>query len=121
MLEIKKLECKEDLEKLCRGDVVILSLGSGKIYDEKEYYGIAIFIGKSLSDKWYGYDFCRPQANTKCLIRYHILKENRIKKENGEILVEDNIIITKDGEISSKDFYTGGGNDPKIIKDSGLK
>ena len=102
-LKIKKLDSREDLEGLSEGDIVIISVGSGRINDFKEYHGPALFIGprfKGMQDE--GFDFCRPQANLKdCFIGYHINRRD--------------IVITEAGEISSGNFFTYGTKYPGLV------
>jgi len=105
LIKIKRLEDEKDLGTLTRGNIIILSLSSGKIYDNKEYYGPAVFAYESLNGtKYHGLNFCRPRANYEIAsVEYHIpLKE---------------ISITETGVISSSTFYTFGSNDPELVKD----
>jgi len=105
-IKIRKLENFWKLEKLQEGEVVIISIGSGKIYDNKEYYGPVVFIGERLKgSKLHGLDFCRPQANCEdCLIGYHIPL---------------NKIFVFNGAIHSREFSTYGCK-TQLIKNSGL-
>ena len=107
-IKIKRLETCEDLETLTERDVVIISVGSGKINDLNEYHGSVVFMGESCKGfQFHTFDFCRPQANLEnCLVGYHLLKKN--------------ISITKTGAISSKEFSTYGLKSPKLMKTSNL-
>jgi hypothetical protein len=108
LIKIKRLENKQELEELTEGEVVIISVGSEKIFDNKEYYGLAMFIGKRFKKgtKDYGFDFCRPHANCgDCLIGYHIN--------------ENEILIIENGIISALNFATYGYK-TELIKNSGL-
>ena len=102
-LKIKKLENEADLELLAEGDLVMISVGSGRVNDFNEYHGLALFIGqrfKGMQDE--GFDFCRPQANLQeCFVGYHINKAN--------------ITITPEGRISSNDFFTYGTKYPSLV------
>ena len=104
LIKIKKLESKKELDLLKEGDVVMISVGSGKINDFKEYQGLAVFIGERLKEtKDHGFDFCRPQARCLpgCFVGYHLKRES--------------IIIAGDGVISSDDFFTYGTKCPNLV------
>ncbi|MBI4116706.1 hypothetical protein HY449_03095 [Candidatus Pacearchaeota archaeon] len=101
-IKIKRLETTEELESLAKGDVIIISVGSGKINDSDEYRGLALFTGqrfKGMQDE--GFDFCRPQANAgDCFVGYHINRKD--------------ITITHEGVISSRSFSTYGTKYPSL-------
>ncbi len=108
LIKIKRLETNKDLELLSRGDVVILGLGSGKICDNKEYYGLVVFMGE-----WNGgLNFCRPQS-----INYN---SNYNVALVGYFLKKEWISVTKTGQIFSSDFCTYGCKNPELIKNSNL-
>lgn len=101
-IKVKALEGKEDLVKLAEGDVVIISVGSGRLNDMGEYHGCAIFIGKAND----GLNFCRPHANANSeSVGYHIYKKDAS--------------ITATGTISARNFFTYGYYS-KLIKNSRL-
>ena len=107
-IKIKRLRTCDDLKTLTKGDVVIISVGSGKISDFNEYHGPVVFIRESFKEsQFHAFDFCRPQANLEdCLVGYHIPKKN--------------ISITETGAISSQEFSTYGYKFPKLMKASNL-
>lgn len=100
-IKAKALEGKKDLGKLAEGDIVIISVGSGRLNDMGEYHGPAIFIGKAND----GLNFCRPQANSKNSVGYRIIREDAS--------------ITATGTISAQNFFTYGYYS-ELIKNSGL-
>ena len=107
-IKIKRLGTCDDLETLTKSNVVIISVGSGKINDFNEYHGPAVFIRESFKgSQFHTFDFCRPQANLQnCLVGYHLPKES--------------ISITETGAISSKEFSTYGLKSPKLMEASNL-
>ena len=69
-IKIKRLKTCADLETLNEGDIVIISIGSGKINDFNEYHGPVVFIRESLKEsQFHEFDFCRRQAiRENCLV-----------------------------------------------------
>ena len=107
-IKIKRLRTYDDLDTLNEGNVVMISVGSGKISDFNEYHGPVVFIRESFKgSQFHGFDFCRPQANLEdCLVGYHLPKKN--------------ISITATGTISSQKISTYGCKFPKLMKKSNL-